>query len=310
MSECSDVAIQATCDDASLCKRYAVQRGYWEDKYIGYMVQSSTSRKQPEISRGYYARTEAIWKLLVQFVSIMEQKCQIVSLGAGLDTTYWRLHEAGLVPHGYFEVDFIDVVTRKIRCIGTKPALRSCLSDFETQSDKSCLHCGAYRLVSADLRDILKLEDKLISAGIDFRLPTLFLAECVLIYMAPDKSSNLINWITDKFNDCVFINYEQINMDDSFAKVMINNLKLRNCWLAGAQACLSKQVQMNRFLDNGWLNVVCNDMWNIYNRLPDRQRIERLEMLDESELLEQLLQHYCLMVAVKDTSDLGLEMML
>uniref|UniRef100_H2XZ46 Uncharacterized protein n=1 Tax=Ciona intestinalis TaxID=7719 RepID=H2XZ46_CIOIN len=52
MSHSSDVAIQSTCDDASMCKRYAVSRGYWKDEYINFMVHRSTSRKQPEISRG------------------------------------------------------------------------------------------------------------------------------------------------------------------------------------------------------------------------------------------------------------------
>jgi len=35
------------------------------------------------------------------------------------------------------------------------------------------------------------------------------------------------------------------------------------------------------------------------------QRIERIEMLDESELLQQLMEHYCICIAVKDSSDIG-----
>lgn len=34
-------------------------------------------------------------------------------------------------------------------------------------------------------------------------------------------------------------------------------------------------------------------------------RIERLEFLDEKELLQQLLQHYCICWAVKDKLNLG-----
>ena len=47
----------------------------------------------------------------------MQQNCQIVSLGAGLDTTYWRLHEEALLPHCYIEIDFPDVINRKIHTI-------------------------------------------------------------------------------------------------------------------------------------------------------------------------------------------------
>ena len=60
----------------------------------------------------------------------------------------------------------------------------------------------------------------------DFSLPTLFLAECVLIYMTPEKSQAILKWIASKFKDAVFINYEQLHMDDSFGKVMITNLKV------------------------------------------------------------------------------------
>ena len=39
-------------------------------------------------------------------------------------------------------------------------------------------------------------------------------------------------------------------------------------------------------------------MVQVYHSLPstDRQRIERIEMLDEGELLIQLFQHYCIAI--------------
>jgi [phosphatase 2A protein]-leucine-carboxy methyltransferase len=40
-------------------------------------------------------------------------------------------------------------------------------------------------------------------------------------------------------------------------------------------------------------------MNQVYDSLPipERQRIERIEMLDEAELLIQLFQHYCICIA-------------
>lgn len=40
-------------------------------------------------------------------------------------------------------------------------------------------------------------------------------------------------------------------------------------------------------------------MVKVYNSIPpsERQRIEKLEMLDEGELLVQLFQHYCISIA-------------
>mgnify|MGYP002715804216 CR=1 FL=1 len=42
-------------------------------------------------------------------------------------------------------------------------------------------------------------------------------------------------------------------------------------------------------------------MVKVYHALPsqDRQRIEQLELLDEQEILIQLFQHYCMVIALK-----------
>lgn len=58
-----DEAVQATNDDASECKRCAVQMGYWEDKYIHHLVRGR-DRKAPEINRGYFARVTGVKLLL------------------------------------------------------------------------------------------------------------------------------------------------------------------------------------------------------------------------------------------------------
>nr|CAB3263402.1 leucine carboxyl methyltransferase 1-like [Phallusia mammillata] len=301
----TDIATQATCDDAASCKRYAVQKGYWSDIHINYMVSGSMQKRQPEISRGYYARTEKIWNLISQFVSLTNNLCQIVSFGAGLDTTFWRLHSAGLLPTRYIEVDFQEIVYRKIRAIRNKSPLKGCLGSI-TSSDQSSLHCEKYHLVTCDLRDTGSLKDKLKSSEVDFSVPTLFLTECVLVYIPPEDSMAILKWCAESFTDAVFVNYEQVRMHDNFGQVMIQNLKARDCLLTGVHPCASLDSQIQRFTSAGWPCVSCDDMWTIYNSLPDRRRIERIELLDESELLQQLMEHYCLCVAVKDVSDIGL----
>lgn len=90
---CEDDAIIATNDDATLCKRYAVQKGYWVDPYISHFVKIPPERKAPEISRGYYARVMGVKALLDQFLTTTNSNCQVVNLGAGFDTLYWRLKD-------------------------------------------------------------------------------------------------------------------------------------------------------------------------------------------------------------------------
>lgn len=64
-----DEAIQATNDDASECKRYAVQLSYWSDPFINFFVKQ-TGRKAPEINRGYYARVKGIEVFVDKFLKV------------------------------------------------------------------------------------------------------------------------------------------------------------------------------------------------------------------------------------------------
>lgn len=56
-------------------------------------------------------------------LQITQKECQIVSLGAGFDTTYWCLKDKGLNPKRYVEVDFPAVTSRKCQQIKSKKAL-------------------------------------------------------------------------------------------------------------------------------------------------------------------------------------------
>jgi len=61
-----DEAVQATNDDASICKRSAVHLGYWSDPFLQYFMRGPVIRKPPEINRGYYARTHGVYRLILK----------------------------------------------------------------------------------------------------------------------------------------------------------------------------------------------------------------------------------------------------
>lgn len=311
-TEALDEAVRGTCDDASLCKRYAISVGYWKDPYIEYFVRQPKERKAPEISRGYYARVQGVSYLLTAFLKKTECNCQIINLGAGLDTLFWKLKDENLLPKKYFEVDFPTIVARKIHNIKAKPALSKPIMESHAGEsllvDSHSLDSSRYAIIGADLRDLPKLEEHLKKCSMDPQLPTILVTECVLIYLTQEHSTVLLKWAAGIFPTAMFINYEQVNMTDRFGQIMIENLQSRKCNLIGVEHCKSLETQKDRFLQNGWETATALDMVKVYTSLPpaDVKRIEALEFLDEKELLEQLLQHYCLCWATKDSSSLGL----
>ena len=63
---------------------------------------------------------------------------------------------------------------------------------------------------------------------------------------------------------------------------------------------IDKMSQCNRFtIDSGWSGAQCWSMNDVYNYLPTEEiaRVERLEFLDERELVKQLFEHYCITFA-------------
>ncbi|XP_039090378.1 leucine carboxyl methyltransferase 1 isoform X2 [Hyaena hyaena] len=293
--------------------RFAVSIGYWHDPYIQHLVRLSKERKAPKINRGYFARVHGVSQLIKAFLRKTECHCQILNLGAGMDTTFWRLKDEDLLPSKYFEVDFPMIITRKLHSIKYKSFLSQSIVELHSedtlQIEGHLLDSKRYAIIGADLRDLPELEEKLKKCNMNPQLPTLLITECVLVYMTPEQSANLIKWAAHSFETAMFINYEQVNMDDRFGQIMVENLRRRQCDLAGVETCKSLESQKERLLANGWETASAVNMMEVYSTLPQAEvsRIESLEFLDEMELLEQLMQHYCLCWATKGGSELGLK---
>ncbi|KAL3846475.1 hypothetical protein ACJMK2_017462 [Sinanodonta woodiana] len=304
----SEDGVRATNDDAAQCKRHAVDKGYWKDPYIS-LICPKGQPKLPEISVGYYARVKGMRTLLDKFLKLTSCACQVVNLGAGFDTTYWNLKDLRLAPRNFVEVDFSGITSKKVAFIKRwKPLLEKVTSeDGEIQVSSTELHSQDYHLVAADLTQISELEKKLKDSGIDKNTPTVFIAECVLVYIEPRKSEELLKWIVDNFSTAFFINYEQVNMIDRFGDIMLENLRARQCTLH-VEACKSLESQIKRYISQGWEGADAMEMFHVYSCLPkdDIHRVERIEFLDEKELLDQLFHHYCISWAYKDPNKMGL----
>ncbi len=100
------------------------------------------------------------------------------------------------------------------------------------------MHSLIYHLIPDDLRS--PPQDALSHALVDSsegpilsrNLPTLIVFECVLAYMSPAASNGVIQWFADYLSMTTEgavlggIVYEMFGLNDSFGKVMLNNLKV------------------------------------------------------------------------------------
>ncbi|CAM9216742.1 unnamed protein product [Pylaiella littoralis] len=198
--------------------------------------------------------------------------------------------DRGMFPAGgYFEVDFPAMSTWKARLIAKAPILSALAND-------------SYKLVGADLRDSAALEEALISAGADFSAPTIFLAECVLVYMEPAESAALLQWCGSIFRDSLVAAYEMTSPHDAFGKMMKQNIQRMGCLLPGFEPYPSLLSQEERFKLAGWDAARATDMLSVFQNFLDPgevRRITKIEMLDEVEEWELIMRHYCLVVAAR-----------
>ncbi|KAK6349957.1 carboxy methyl transferase for protein phosphatase 2A [Orbilia brochopaga] len=316
-----DRTVQQTDMDALVSRCSAVSMGYLSDPFAELFLDTLTAkdRRYPLINRGTYVRTTALDKLVESFLSQPSKSMkQIVSLGAGSDTRFFRFASNRAIPFVYHEFDFPRVTIRKIQAIQKHTELSSLLSRFrnvESATEFSdtnlqidvmsgSLHSSHYHIHPIDLRT-LKPGTSL-PTGIDPTLPTLFISECCLIYLLPSEADDIFRWITTSFgqapetgsNSVGIVLYEPIGGDDSFGKVMIRNLSQRGIVLRTLQRYSTLERQMERMRVLGFKSGMgacdVNYIHDNWIDAEERERIDKLELLDEREEWVLLAKHYCI----------------
>ncbi len=211
----------------------------------------------------------------------------------------------------YLELDFLDVTQRKSSAIQQIPVLLQTLqqdknnSKFEIHCEEGKVVSSQYCLLPADLREIDQVEASFTRAGIDYSVPTFILAECVLVYMHPQQSDALLQWLGQNFSTtaAAMVLYEQVNPDDAFGKQMMINLSVRGCPLLGIMPTL--QAHKERLKNAGWGRADAKTMNEIYKGCLDAndvRRIQKLEIFDEFEEWDLIQEHYCIALGVNSSA--------
>ena len=267
----------------------------------------------------------------------------MVVLGAGRDTSYLRRRFGGdggrgtaLPPStGWYEVDHPSVVREKARRWLPRCVPGGHRYQFDEVGDAYAVDifedgreaaggtadddgrgggCG-YHLVGHDLRAPPSgLFGALSGCGYDASAPTLFVLECVLMYLPEDSARSLLAGIASSPvgpGSAAVVAYDPVPGGGRFGNLMVDNLRRALGVVAGGggeAARLSLETtrtlsdQLGRLEGCGFRSAAGCDMMDAYNcgvvPLEERRRAARCEMLDELEEFELLMRHYCLVVGV------------
>ena len=247
--------------------------------------------------RGYWARAAATRALSDAFGEACERNgaFNVVNVGCGYDTLGFYVLERWTNAR-VVEVDHEEVATeRRARGEANARTRRAAASE-------------AYDLRACDVRDGEALRRVFEDLRLDWSAPTLVIAECVLAYLPPGKSDEVVRFFGERVERGAFISYDPIEPDDAFGRQMVRNVESRGCAFAGIRDAPSVAGARARFERNAWRRAEAYDMNEVYARLDpvERARIERIELFDEFEEWKLIMAHYCVSVGVNDDEGGGL----
>jgi [phosphatase 2A protein]-leucine-carboxy methyltransferase len=325
-----DKIVQQTDQDASGSRMSAVSLGYLDDPFAQAFVQDPIPRRYPIINRGTfnfllsqealinpqpgtYIRTTAIDRLVNTFLSTNPgSPKQIISLGAGSDTRYFRIVTANpTIKLTYHELDFPANTTSKISTIKRTPLLLKAIhshlgpdniDSLLISSDGSSLYSPTYNVHPLDLRS-LATDDSILSpklSNISPTTPTLLLSECCLIYLPPAQADAILQTLTTHIippsTPLGLILYEPIHPHDSFGQVMVSNLAQRGIVLQTLHKYHSLPSQRTRLKEasfvDGQRGADVEWLFQKWLDAEEKERVGRCEMLDEMEEWILLGRHY------------------
>jgi O-methyltransferase involved in polyketide biosynthesis len=161
-----------------------------------------------------------------------------------------------------------------------------------------------YNLISFDLQDSFQslLTHMQRSHNFDANQPTLFVMECVQMYLSETSSRSILQTIASQCATPFMAIFDPIIQNDPFGRVMAQNLTKAGITDAAMSMlnCTTLNDQVDKLASSGFKNVTGCDFWNANEMIltmSDRRRANMTEMLDEVEEWMLIMRHYCFLVA-------------
>mmetsp|Transcript_32100 Transcript_32100/g.49084 ORF Transcript_32100/g.49084 Transcript_32100/m.49084 type:complete len:167 (+) Transcript_32100:25-525(+) len=156
--------VMATALDALSTKYYAAQLGYFKDDQAQLFIQRKR-KMYPIINRGTWSRVQSYRQIVLKFLNAFKDapRVNVVSLGAGYDSTFFWLNELSEQESGlpadftkdklcYVEVDYDQVVERKIQVInGNEGRLKQHINFDMAPESAFEVNSKNYKLLAQDV---------------------------------------------------------------------------------------------------------------------------------------------------------------
>ena len=297
----SMTSVEGTNDFSIVSKLSAASAGYFEDDFLTEFVEKKR-RRAGLINWGYYIRYKSLESSFENIVHTLcerkDRKFQILSIGAGFDTTFFTTkHKTKTDNFVFYEIDLPSNVSRKSKLIERSERCLKMLKNPSFSPDG--IVDENFILFACDLADQKKLNTSLLNYKFDFNLPTVILSECVITYMEEKDSTNLIKFLASKLPHASFIVYEQIRPSDGFGQFMVEHFKTIGSPIKGVHKYFDTKRQARRYKDCGWQECrtkTLTEVWNSFDK-EEINRIKSLEQFDEYEEFLLKTSHYLVVCA-------------
>ncbi|UKJ89436.1 structure-specific recognition protein 1 [Theileria orientalis] len=248
-------------------KRAAVDQGYYEDEFVHPF--GITYNQTPLMSLTYVVRVFSARMLSDLFIeSFNGQPVQFVNLGGGLDTLCFYL----LKKHPNvtcYDTDLESQMKLKCELMSDHKIFTDLIPDLRLED--GLYTSRRYKMLPLDLS---RTEDfqRLLDAGLSKDLPTLFVAECVFMYIDPD----VLN---------------EVGKDCYYSKTLVQRYKEHSLKLSSFQRYRTLEDNIQRYKDLGWERVSATRNTTFWNLLPESERKRVLSIKPFNEF-EGLGLHY------------------